>query len=127
MREKGYFVLLSIASIFGWASVVLILLRIDPFSATISIFGLFYISLGVALYGTFFLFGWLLRRLLIRRMSLEYYIEILFRQTLLAALLVIVLLLLQSVRLLSWWNSLSVVLAFVFLEYFIISYSKQRK
>ena len=126
MREKGYFLLLLIASVFGWASVILILLRVDPFNSDTATFALFYVSVGFALYGTFFLLGWFLRKLLIRRMSLDYYIEILFRQTLLAAVLVIVLLLLQSVRLLSWWNSLLVALAFLFLEYFLISYSKQR-
>ena len=126
MREKGYFLLLLIASIFGWASVVLILLRVDPFNSDIPTFILFYVSVGFALYGTFFLLGWFLRKMLIRRMSLDYYIEILFRQTLLAVILVIVLLLLQSVRLLSWWNSLLVVFAFIFIEYFLISYSKQR-
>ena len=121
MREKGYFLLLLIASIFGWASVMLILFRVDPFTTETATFILFYVSVGFALYGTFFLLGWFFRKLLIRRMSLDYYIEILFRQTLLAAILVIVLLLLQSVRLLSWWNSLLIVFAFILLEYFFIT------
>lgn len=126
MREKGYFILLGIASIFGWLSVILILFRIDPFVATGAQLALFYISAAIAFYGTFFLMGWGIRRLLIRRMALEYYIEVLFRQTLLATLLLTLLLLLQSVRLLSWWNSTLLVIAFFFLEYFFITYSSQR-
>ena len=79
MREKGYFFLLTIASIFGWASVTLIVFKVDPFTADILLLALFYTSIGIALYGTFFLLGWGIRKLFIRRMSLEYYIDILFR------------------------------------------------
>lgn len=126
MREKGFFILLIIASTFGWAAVVLIINRVDPFAANLSLFALFYLSVGLALYGTLFLLGWFLRKLFIRRMSLEYYIEILFRQTVLATLLIILLLLLQSARLLSWWNSLLIVLAIILLEYFFITYKKTK-
>ena len=126
MREKGYLFLLLVASIFGWASVTLILFKVDPFTADLSLLSLFYVSIAIALYGTFFLLGWGVRKLFIRRMTLDFYIDVLFRQTLLSTVLIILLLLLQSVRLLTWWNSFLLVIAFFFIEYFLITYTKQR-
>lgn len=127
MRERGYLWLLSSASLIGWATFFLVIINVNPFEAGWEEFLFFYVSLAIALVGTFFLLGWGLRKRLGHRFRLHNSASVMWRQTLLITSLIILLLLLQSVRLLSWWNILLLVSAVGILEYFFIIYSKEQK
>jgi hypothetical protein len=126
MREKGYFTLFIAAAAIGWVTFGLILLNVDPFTAVWYEFLFFYFSLTLALIATFFIIGWTIRSWIIKRYRLHEGFGVMWRQSLFLTLLVVTLLLLQSVRVLAWWNMLIFVIALILFEVFFILNSKKR-
>jgi hypothetical protein len=108
---------MSIGTIICWGTWVFILFTLDP--ATAGMWGIlfFYISLFLALVGTFSVIVFLLRRLIIKNDEVIFrHVKRTFRQSVILSALIIFALFLLQERLLAWWNSILLVALFVILE-----------
>ena len=86
------------------------------------VFLVFYISLFLALVGTFSVLGFVMRVILLKKhFFLSRQVAVSFRQALLLSLLITAALVLQSRSLLTWWTALLVVAALTLLEFFFIT------
>ena len=127
MTLRQYLLIMSLGTILSWGAVGLIMRTFYPTDIQSTVLIIFYISLFLALVGTFSLAGFILRILLLKQQLLvSRHVAISFRQGILLALLLIVALILQSKSMLSWWSALLAVLALTILEFFFIS-TKIRK
>lgn len=82
---------------------------------------LFYVSLTLALTGTFAVIGFFIRLVLLKQELVFQKVIIAFRQGVFFALLVLGLLLLQSARVLAWYNVAFLIIGLTVAEFFIIS------
>ena len=127
MTLRQYLLIMSLGTILSWGAVGLIMRTFYPTDIQSTVLIIFYISLFLALVGTFSLAGFILRIFLLKQQLLvSRHVAISFRQGILLALLLIVALILQSKSMLSWWSALLAVLALTILEFFFIS-TKIRK
>lgn len=99
----------------AFACLTAILIYLDPSAAGPLVLALFYASLLVGCIAFLTLIGWLIRRISSRRrfsLSKSYasrQLEIAFRQSVLLSAILIAALILQSQRVLAWWNLLILV------------------
>lgn len=107
---------------FGWFSVVRL---IDPASAGLLGFALFYASLSLALIGTFAIIGLAGRAAVRPQEPAARHVSASFRQSLLFTTLLTGSLMLQSRSMLNWWNLLFFVGALTILELFLVSWRPQ--
>jgi|APSaa5957512622_1039677.scaffolds.fasta_scaffold80286_2 hypothetical protein len=127
MNLYKYLIVLSICTLVAWLAWFLVLLLMNPFSGTILTLILFYITLALALIGTFSVVGYIFRAF-IKHDELAYkHVNVASRQSVLLTLLVIITLVLQSFRVLMWWNLLLLIIATAFMELFFISYKKSNR
>jgi hypothetical protein len=127
MNLYKYLIILSIATLTAWIAWFLVLLLMDPFSGTFLTLIFFYLTLSLALVGTFSVAGYVFRAF-IKHDELAYkHVNVASRQSVLLTFLVIVTLILQSFRVLMWWNLLLLILATAFIELFFISYKKTNR
>lgn len=103
----------TLAAALGWASWLLVLVKMSPFFSGNLALTLFYASLSVALIGTFTLLIYYLR-VWIGEKPPAAYLNTALREGVLLALLVTVSLIFQRLRVLTWWDGL-LLLAIVFL------------
>lgn len=121
MTLKQLLLIAGIATAICWLAWIIVLFQVSPQEAQWLDFSLFYISLFFALAGTFFLanFAW---RKVFSRLALDYKIvSTSFRQSIFFALMIIGILALQSQSLLTWWNTLIILVAVTLLEGFLLS------
>jgi len=115
MKSGGYFLGLILTVLIAGASWAALLIYFNPFSASIFIFILFYLSLFILSASLFTLVGWLIRWVS-QRKSLELsrhrflkQWEISFRQGILLGFVLVSVLILQGQRMLSWWHLLAII------------------
>ena len=124
MNLYKYLIILSVCTVAAWVAWVLVLLLMNPVSGNILTYLFFYLTLALALIGTLSVGGYLFRAF-IKHDELAYkHVNVASRQSVLLTVLVILTLVLQSFRVLMWWNLLLLVLATAFIELFFISYKK---
>jgi len=97
---------------------------INPQAAGIIGFVFFYLSLFLALVGTFSLLGISIRFLFKRNEILYKQINASTRQSILLSILLIITLILQSQNYLYWWDILIVIFILSFIELFFVSLKK---
>lgn len=117
MRLKNYLFLMIFSTLICWGAWLMVLFSVDPFQASFWNMAFFYLSLFLASAGSISIVGFLVRVYLFK--SKEPYFRVVkksFRHSLFFAALLIVALFLQSFRLLRWWNSIILILAFSFFE-----------
>lgn len=99
-----------------WAAWVWILYSIDPLTTNWPGFLFFYLTLGLALMGTFALLGLFIRHRRHPELLLFDKVVISFRQAVWFSLLSVSLLFLQGGHWLHWWNALPIFAALVVIE-----------
>ncbi len=118
MTLTKYVLIVLSATILAWVGFAVILSQINPETAGMDGFILFYVSLFLALLGSFALMG-LSIRLHTQQHHLPYYLVLLsFRQAIFFSVLVVGALLLQSHRVLYWWDMVLLVAVLTVLEFF---------
>lgn len=128
MPLKHYLLLMAAGTALAWCAVGLVVGTTDPSVAQAPVFAAFYVSLLLALTGTFSLVGFVLRiGLLKRQLVVSRHVAVSFRQAVLLALLVTVALFLRSQGMLTWWSALLIVIALTLLESFLISAQTGRR
>jgi len=126
MTLRKYIIFLSIATIFCWTAWIFVLKYTNPNHAGWMGFFLFYLSLFVSLVGTFSIFGIAIRSLMKKEEVIYKKIDVSSRQSIILSLLIIISLILQSQRLMTWWNFLILLSLMSFIEIFFISHRKFR-
>lgn len=127
MNAKNYSLIMGVATIIAWVGFFTIIFNFDPQEANWIIFVLFYLSLFLAVSGTLSIIGFFARILLLRKRSiLRYLVAESFRQATIVAAALVVTLILQSVRILTWWNMALLILATAALEFLILLFKKNQ-
>lgn len=127
MTAKNYSIIMGIATIVAWVGFFTIIFNFDPQEANWLIFTLFYLALFLATTGTLSIIGFFARILLLRKRSiLRHLIAESFRQATIVAAALVVTMILQSVRILTWWNMALLILAAAALEFLILLFKKNQ-
>ncbi|MDD2646655.1 MAG: hypothetical protein PHV78_00040 [Patescibacteria group bacterium] len=120
MTLKQYLNLMFICTLICWGVWVLSIFLVNPQNAGILGFVLFYLSLFLAILGSTALVGFLIRARL-GKTPIFAQVSIAFRQGIWIALIIIFALLLQSFRLLRWWNVALFALLVIIIEVLILT------
>ena len=121
MPLKRYLIGISISTLFCWLAWVTVLYYINPESSGFIGLFLFYISLLIALVGSFALLGFFFRVWFLAEDIVYKHVGVSLRQAILFSVLVVGGLFLQALRLLTWWNGLLFILGLVVLELFFLT------
>lgn len=127
MTLRQYLLMMSIGTIICWLIWVLVVSNIDPVETGLvgSIF--FYVSLFLALIGTFSVIGFLIRKKIIKdEVVVFHHVRHTFRQGLLISLLILIALMMLQFKLLTWWTGVLIVLLFLVLESIIFANRKHK-
>jgi hypothetical protein len=121
MTLKKYLIGMMISTVFCWFSWGMILFYIDPKTTGIVGLAAFYISLFFALIGLLTLIGFYLRIWFSKNEILFAHVGPSFRQAVFLSIVVVGSLVLQSFRLLTWWDGALLVASIVLLEFYFMS------
>lgn len=121
MNLQRYVLLAVIGTLLCWGAWVLVLFSIDPFASGFAGLASFYLSLFLALLGTFALLGFFFRRVFSHSTIAFHHISVSVRQGLFFSLVVVGGLLLRGTGLYAWWNLLLLIACFTLLEYFFLT------
>ena len=112
---------MMLSTVFCWISWGMILVYVDP--ETTGVIGLtaFYVSLFFALIGTLTLAGFYLRVWFSKNEILFAHVGPAFRQAIFLSLVLVGSLVLQSFRLLTWWDGALFIASVALLEFYFIS------
>lgn len=113
---------MGLTTLVCWSSWLVVLFYLDPTNAGFPGFLLFYLSLFLALLGTFSLVGFFIRAWFSQEEMVYKHIGISLRQGLLFSMLLSVSLLLQGEKLFNWWSALFFILFLAVLESFFLSH-----
>lgn len=122
MSLRSYLFLMFIATLLSWVAWVFVLLDISPFDGNLLGLFFFYLSLFMAVVGTFSVIGFMIRRLVMKNDEVVFrHVRRTFRQGILLGLAIILILILLSENLLYWWNAIILVILFIFIEVIIFT------
>ncbi len=124
MTLRKYLILMSFASIVCWAAFVLVVYHMNPVGSGIIALIFFYLSLFLAVVGTFAIIGFLLRSKILGGELVFKQVAVTFRQALWFGVLAVFSLWLQSKNLLTWYNLNLLIIVLLILEFFFLSTGK---
>jgi len=112
---------IGLATFFGWASLLVVYYQLSPFTQPKLALSLFYLSLFVALTGTFALILYSFRRMTHKDSPLKAPFNVPLRQGVLLSLMVVVGLIFQRLRVLTWWDALLLLAIILLIEFYFMS------
>ncbi len=121
MTLLHYILMMVVGTLLSWGSWFYVVSTVNPLENGILGFALFYVSLTFSLAGTFAIIGFFVRTLVFKKELVFQRVLISFRQAFFFAFLVDGFLILQSLRLLTWYNLAFLVLGLTLAEFFMIS------
>lgn len=121
MTLRKYLLLMSMASLVCWLAFFMVVFYMNPFAGGIIAVFFFYSSLFLAIVGSFAIIGFILRRKFLQGELIFRQVAVTFRQAFWFGLLVVVSLWLQKMNMLTWYNSLLLVLTLAVFEFFFLS------
>lgn len=126
MTLKKYLIGIAVSTVLTFVAFMLVLFYVDPFDTGIVGFVGFYASLFFTIIGAFTIIGFYLRIWSSGNEVVYAHVAPSFRQAIFLAIIIIGSLLLQSFRLLTWWDAILFVLSIVLLEFFFMSRMRRR-
>lgn len=122
MTLKSYLWGIRIGTILSFLAFILVLFNVDPQTAGISGQLIFYVSSFLVLSGVFVLFfSWLRLKWSNENESASILLALSFRQGILLAIFCIAILLMQSLRILTWWDGLLVLAGILLVELYFLT------
>jgi len=121
MTLSRYLFLMTIATAICWIAWWTVIQAVNPFETDLVGYFLFYSSFTLGLAGTFALIGFFIRTLLLKQELVFQKVAISFRQGIFFAILIDGFLILQSQRLLTWYNIAFLIIGLTIAEFFVIS------
>ncbi len=116
-----YILTTSTASVLSLAAVLLVVIKLDPFSTPGLALTLFYLSLFLTLTGIFTIFGFYTRKYLIHGDVSYNYINVSVRQAILLSICTIGFLIFQMLGVLTWWDGTLLIGIILLLEFYFSS------
>lgn len=126
MTFRSFLLIMIAATAAVWGGWVYVLLTIDPTTAGLAAFVFFYLTLGVALVGTFTILGTAVRRLFRRDELVSRHVMVSFRQAFLFSVLMVSSLILLARGMLTWWLVSLIILTLTMLELAFLSSHRPR-
>ncbi len=126
MTLKKYLFGIALSTLFCFVAFILVLLYVDPYNTSFVGYVSFYASLFFANIGAFTLIGFYVRIWSSGNEVVYAHVAPAFRQAIFLSIVIVGSLLLQSFRLLSWWDAILFVLSIVLLEFFFMSRMRRR-
>lgn len=127
MSLLRYLLLMILATAIMWGAWITVIQSVDPFDTDLLGYFLFYASFSLALAGTFALVGLFFRTMLLKQELMFQKVAISFRQGIFFAILIDGFLILQSQRLLTWYNIAFLIIGLTIAEFFVISRKPLRR
>lgn len=127
MPLKHYLIFITIGTFLCWVAWLMVLFFINPVEAGGMAFIVFYLSLFLALTGTLSLIGFFVRVWFSHELVVFRHLGVSSRQAVWLGALVVVTLLLQSQRLLTWWNALLLILFLGIIESLFLSRTEHQR
>lgn len=125
MSLRLYLFLMSLGTLLCWIAWFFVLINISPSGAGLHGLFAFYISLFLAVVGTFSVIGFAVRRAIIKNDEVVFrHVRHTFRQSVLLATILTILLILLSKQLLFWWNAVILAVFFLFIELIVFTNQK---
>lgn len=121
MNLKQYLLLAVVGTALCWLAWAIVLFQINPFVSGMIGLGSFYLSLFLALLGTFSIAGFFLRRLFARQVMVLQQANVSIRQGLWLAIVVVGGLLLRGTGLYTWWSLTFLIAGCTVLEFFFLT------
>ncbi len=121
MIHNTYIIAILIASFFSWASFIVVINKLSPFSQPALSMSLFYSSLFIALAGTFALAFYFLRVWSNKKEIYNVHLNTSLRQGVLLSVVVVVGLAFQRLRVLTWWDGLLILAIVLLIEFYFMS------
>ena len=126
MTLKTYLTTISICTGICWIVFLTVLGTVNPLETKIWGLLIFYITLLIALIGSFSLIGFVIRCVFNKQEIWYKTLNIASRQALILSVLVIVALIFQSFRYLYWWNLIILVIIAFFVELFVLAQKRSK-
>ncbi len=127
MTLKSYLFVMGVLTLICWGIFIFVANLVDPEATNWFGFLLFYLALFLSLSGSIAIIGFLTRFATRKKQLTFNLVKVAFRQSFLLSLFIIVLLILKSQHLFNWFNLFLLLVIFLILELFLISYKKSRK
>jgi predicted MFS family arabinose efflux permease len=128
MSLKRYLIIMSLSTLLLWLAWGLVIIFIDPVTGGIMGVSLFYISLFLALTGSFSVIGFFVRSRFAKKEEVLFnQVGVSLRHAILFSVLITGSLLLQSNRLLTWWNALIFIVILIVIESLFMMRSNENK
>lgn len=121
MTLLHYILMMIAGTLLSWGAWLYVIMAVNPFENGMVGLVLFYASLTCSLAGTFAIVGFFVRTLVFKKEIVFQRVLISFRQAFFFALLVDGFLILQSMRLLTWYNLAFLIIGLTLAEFFMIS------
>lgn len=118
MIHQTYLIGMLITAILGWASWLVVLYKLSPFSEQALSLGLFYGSLFIALSGTLSLIFYFLKAWKNKQEIYNAHLNSSLRQGILLSVMTITGLAFQRLRVLTWWDSLLLLAIVLLIEFY---------
>lgn len=116
-----YLLSTSIASLFSWASFLVVLIQIDPYVSTRLALSLFFTTLFFSLTSTFTIIGCYIRRRISNNEIVYNHLRVTVRQSILLSIITLGCLLFLLFDLLTWWDGLLLVAIISLIEFYFSS------
>jgi hypothetical protein len=126
MTLKQYLLTMTIVTMFCWLIFIFITWTVNPEVTNWIGFTLFYAALFLALSGTAAILGFAVRFIVLKEELIFRLVKEAFRQSFLFSLLAVISLVLLAHNLFSWLNMLLLVIGLSALEFFLLSWQKQK-
>ncbi len=126
MTLRKYLILMGMASLVCWLAFLLVIFYMNPITTGPLAVVFFYASLFLSLVGSFAIIGFALRRKFLQGELIFRQVAVTFRQAFLFGLLVVASLWMQKFKMLTWYNSVLLILAVAVLEFFFLSTKRKR-
>jgi len=121
MIHSAYLTGILIATFISWASWLVVVYKLSPFSQQLLALGLFYSSLFVALIGTFTLIFYALRVWANKKEIYNAHLNTSLRQGGLLSAMVVIGLGFQRLRVLTWWDGILLLAIVLLIEFYFSS------
>ncbi|MEK7625678.1 MAG: hypothetical protein AAB467_05030 [Patescibacteria group bacterium] len=122
MSLRLYLFLMTLGTLLAWIAWAFVVVDLSPLDGNLISLISFYLSLLMAITGSFSVIGFALKKLILKNDDIVFrHVKRTFRQGILTGLAVILVLFLLSQGLLFWWNSIILALFFLFVEIIIFT------
>ncbi len=116
-----------LTTILAWLGFFIVINNFDPFQANILIFIFFYSTLFLSIFGTFLLLLFQIRKMYNKKRNRErIIISESLQQAVLISLVFIIALILQASRILTWWNTILLIIVASMFEFVILVFKTKK-